>query len=228
MRNQNKQRGKKLPENAPVPAQGEKDKLEIVWKILPIILTVISIIFTVTYNYMVLSLSSAAEQRARQNQPLSYTLDSENRGMKYTFTYQGEEREIPAPTLKLHVQTGAICSVTPIRFDANGLEVEGTFGEELLDDKYYVTIDSASPGTIAYENGIAYDYFFLYIKSLSGEQTLDMVCNEIDLLTGEVSSKVYSRIDLLERDPQRTDMLAEMLNYYAQLHDLIEALPLME
>lgn len=56
--------------------------------------------------------------------------------------------------------------------DADGLEVEGMLREELLDDKYYVTIDLASPGIIAYENGIAYDYFFLYIESLSGEQSL--------------------------------------------------------
>lgn len=186
-----------------------------IWKLIPIVVSVISLIVSIINSIMTFSLTMASERRAIQNQALAYSITTEDLGMKYTYTYNGEERVVPAPSLKLKIATGAICSVTPIQFDDSGIKINETVTFEvensLVDREYYVTIDSESPGEVIFEGEIAYDYSFLYIQPLSGEPILDMVCHKINLSTGEIRSRVYHRIDLLGTDYQDSPVFSEIM-----------------
>lgn len=200
-----------------------------IWKIIPITISILSLIISAINVYMTFSLTSASERREVQNQTLSYSLVSEYKGMKYTYTYNGEKKETRAPTMILKVTSGAICTVTPIRFNENGIYVAETvtpYAEgSLLDKEYFLTIDSDSPGEVDIEGEIAYDYFFLYIQPLSGEPILDLVCHRINVLTEKVETRVYHRIDLIGIDPQDSHYFTKILNRYKQLYDLINELP---
>ncbi len=212
-----------------VTTKDQDDRKADIWKIIPIIISILSLIISAINVYMIFSLTYASERREVQTQTLSYSLVPEFAGMKYMYTYNGEEKEAEAPTLKLKVNSGAICTVTPIRFDENGIHVVPTVPmaveDTLLDKEYYVRIDSDSPGKVIFEGEIAYDYFFLFIQPLSGEPILDLVCHRIHMPTGQVGSRVYHRIDLLGIDSQDSAVLTEMLNRYKQLYDLINKLP---
>lgn len=200
-----------------------------IWERIPVVVSVIALVVSILNCFMTFSLTMVSERRAVQNQTLAYSITTENLGMTYNYTYNGEDIVIPAPTIKLKITTGAICSVTPIRFDDSGLNVAQTVTFEvedsLLDKEYYLTIDTESPGEIIFEGEIAYDYSFLYIQPLSGEPILDLVCHKINLSTGMVQSRVYHRIDLLAADYQDSSVFSEILKKYEQLHNLIGELP---
>lgn len=200
-----------------------------IWKIIPLAISILSLVVSAINTYMTISLTVASERREVQNQTLSYSLASEYKGMKYTYIYAGEEKETEAPTMKLKVTSGAICTVTPIRFDENGIDVAETLSltveDTLLDKEYYMTIDSASPGELVFEEETAYDYYFLYIQPLSGEATLDLVCHRINLSTGMVDTRVYHRIDLIGIDAQDSYVFSQILKKYEHLYNLIKELP---
>ena len=210
------------PSAAPVPKRD-------LWKRVPVIISAIALIVSIINCIMTFSLAKISERRAVQNQPLAYSITTENLGMEYTYTYNGEEITIPAPSIKLKITTGAICSVTPIRFDDSGIKVEETvtfeLEDSLLDKEYYLAIDTESPGEVLFEGEIAYDYSFLYIQPLSGDPILDLICHEINLATGTVQSRVYHRIDLLSADYEDSALFSDILKKYGQLHGFIGELP---
>lgn len=220
-------RNGKNAENTPTnSATATPGQIIDIWKLIPIAVSIISLVVSIINSIMTFSLTMVSERRAIQNQTLAYSITAENLGMKYTYTYNGEEIVIPAPSIELKITTGAICSVTPIRFDDNGIKIDETVTFEventLVDKEYYLTIDTESPGEVIFEGVIAYDYSFLYIQPLSGEPILDMVCHRINLSTGMVQSRVYHRIDLLGTDYQDSSVFSEIMKKYEQLYDLID------
>lgn len=224
-----KQKDKNIENTTTNPSATAPHQAIDIWKLIPIIVSIISLAVSIINSIMTFSLTMASERRAVQNQALAYSITTENSGMKYHYTYNGEEVVIPAPTIKLKITTGAICSVTPIRFDDSGIKVDETVTFEventLVDKEYYLTIDTDSPGEIIFEGTIAYDYSFLYIQPLSGEPILDLVCHRINLSTGTVQSRVYHRIDLLANDDSDSYVFSEILEKYEQLYNLIRELP---
>lgn len=217
------------PLAATVTTKNQDSRKADIWKIIPIAISILSLIISAINVYMTFSLTSASERREVQTQALSYSIVTEFTGMKYVYTYNVEEKEAAAPALRLKVTSGAICTVTPIRFNENGIHVAETMPttaeDTLLDKKYYVRIDSDSPEKLVFEGEIAYDYFFLFIQPLSGEPILDLVCHQIHMPTGKVKSQVYHSIHLTGIDPKDSHVFTEILNKYKHLYDLINELP---
>lgn len=184
--------------------------------------TIVGLIFT----WCQLRIAREEEERARRTEPLSYTLETINTHYEYVIR-QGEQTvSVPAPTLRLRVTHGSLHAVTVISFD-------GTAFHELSelpvqDDWEDCTVDITVPThTDTAENGLVYDYFFLYLEPSEGRRRLDLICTTISLDTYEVNSEVFHPLALIQTDFLQDGLPREMLSAYSALYDKLGELDLL-
>lgn len=129
----------------------------------------------------------------------------------------------PAPSLRLQVTHGCLQSITAISFDGTAfyelseLPVQEEWGNYTVD----ITVP---PHAAIAEDGLVYDYFFLYLEPIEGQSQLDLICTTISLDTQEVRSSVFHPIALVQTgflpDAPRREMLSAYYTLYEKLEEL--------
>lgn len=168
-------------------------------------------------------------------QPIVYTLSWED-STRYRYRLQsgGREWDFPAKTTWIDITRGGIRQIAALSFDGESVRVLNSFeiqaAKERRDratEKTRISVDTEPQYPPLTEDRLLYDYFFIWIEALSGEQRLDMICHVIDLESGQVSETLrWSRPQLLEYVPGAPENAREiLLERYWELARRAEALP---
>lgn len=140
-------------------------------------------LFGLFFTKSQLRIAESEEARARRAEPLAYTLEAVDTHYQYEIQWDGGAASIPAPAYRLRVSHGSLRSVTAISFDGREFHELRTLPME--DEWEGRPLDIAMPAQYVVEDGVAYDYFFLFLEPVEGPPQLDLVCTEISLDTWE-------------------------------------------
>lgn len=182
-------------------------------------------LFGLFFTRSQLRIAESEEARARRAEPLAYTLEAVDTHYQYEIQWDGGAASIPAPAYRLRVSHGSLRSVTAISFDGREFHELRTLPME--DEWEGGPLDIAMPAQYVVEDGVAYDYFFLFLEPVEGPSQLDLVCTEISLDTWETGSSVQRCIDLARRDFLPPGAQRDMLETYSVLRDTLKSLELL-
>ena len=184
--------------------------------------TVVGLVFTGFQVHLALT----GEERARRAETLAYTLETVNTHYEYEIQQGDQVVSAPAPSLRLQVTHGSLRSITAISFDGTAfyelseLPVQEEWGNYTVD----ITVP---PHAAIAEDGLVYDYFFLYLEPIEGQSQLDLICTTISLDTQEVRSSVFHPIALVQTGFLPDAPRREMFSAYHTLHEKLEELKLL-
>lgn len=212
-----------------------KEKIDFVLKILKGVVSVVVSIVSIFLTCAQYRISKTAEQREQRERGFSYSMDViyekiDNGQSRYNYHLQ-DGREIPAPLMQITVLTGDYKTMTGILYDGTTYQDISSFSSDPekrkdLDSHMSVSVIDKILETPLVQDDILYDYFFLYVEPVTGEPFLDLICNEVNLITEELERQVYyHRTDLLELDTLEDSPKKTMLSVYAKLYENIQNLP---
>ncbi|MBQ3545019.1 MAG: hypothetical protein IJA34_08560 [Lachnospiraceae bacterium] len=178
-------------------------------------------------------LSREANKINKKQEELIYNVVGGEEDMYYEMKIENSEIiKIPCKTTILDVKQGVIDILRVIVFDGNNITSMSEVEWEILDK---VRLTDKGLGTKVGENvtesdnGICYDYFFLYIKSGADTEHLVLVYTEINTNEGERNAsapKMKTKLDLLEIENSefKNNAYKEMMYNYQILHKRVEEL----
>ncbi len=177
-----------------------KEKIEFVLKILTGVVSVVVGIVSMFLACAQYRISEIAEQRAQRERGFSYSMDVvyeeiDNGQSRYNYHLQ-DGREIPAPLTRITVLTGDFKTMTGILYDGTTYQDISNFSSDpekrkKLDSHISVSVINDVLETPLVQDDIFYDYFFLYVEPVTGESFLDLICNEVNLITEKLERQVY-------------------------------------
>jgi len=135
------------------------------------------------------ALSYESAQRARIMEPIDYETDFVYDGTFYQIEEYGATFTIPAEELQLRITRGTVRTISALRHNGERLHFMYNADSDMIEaanrGEYIVIITELDPDPLV-ENGIFYDYFFLYMEPVQGAPIMDMIVIEVDIRSGEI------------------------------------------
>ncbi len=205
-----------------------KEKANKIIDIISIVLSVISIVFTVIIGINQYKLDKRSAELENIFRPINYVITlgvkkfnleiSDDHDMNYKISQYYPNIEFV--TGSIH----KMAIIVPQTGDYNVFSVAVPPGNYTIQE---IRTDIPQK-QLEYNMNYAYDYFFLYLEDANGDYVIDLIYYQIDLKNRTISDpKSYSKIDLLKINESNNDVNEkEMLKDYRELLDRIKELDL--
>ena len=188
---------------------------------MPVIQIVTTIIIALCAN----AITDEANMINRKSEPLIYHVVESSTIDKYIIDYYGEKFEIPCKSLGIKVEQGVIDVIRVIVYDGENLKIfdqpDYDFIKQFRMKDYTMDIEVEMNKTDIY-NGILYDYFFVYIKSGDGLESVDLVYTRIDIANKSADDqKIASKMEILKVGDENKEDIAyyQMIEAYRDLQN---------
>ena len=186
-------------------------------------ITIVGTVVGLLFTWSQLRIAQNEEVRARRSEPLAYTLEAVDTHYQYSIQTGSTVAEISAPSLRLRLTHGSLHAITAICFDGTAFHQIAPL--PFQDDWEDCTVDiTMPPQAVIADAAFIYDYFFLFLEPVEGQNQLDLICNTICLDTQEVQSSVYHPVSLVQLDFLSDGPQREMLSVYATLYQKLSDL----
>ena len=163
-----------------------------------------------------ISIARTTAKQAARAEALSFQLQAVEGHYQYEIIEDGNTCTIPAPSLRLSVEHGALRAVTVIQTDGVMCPSVSTLPMQSRWDGCIVDI-TFPPDTVIVEGDLIYDYAFLFLEPAEGDSELLLVYCIVSRSTQEVQTCFQRPVSLLRMNSQTDDAMRQMLSVYRSL-----------
>lgn len=184
-------------------------------------------VFGILLTLSQISIAMTSYQLAARAEALSFQLQAVEGHYQYEIIEDGNISSIPAPSLRLSVEHGALRAVTLIQTDGVMCPSVSTLPMQSRWDGCSVDI-AFPPDTVLVEGDLIYDYAFLFLEPAEGDSELLLVYCIVSRSTQAVQTCFQRPVSLLRLDAQPNGAMKQMLSVYRSLLSQLSSLQLLE
>ena len=180
-------------------------------------------VFGILLTLSQISIAMTSYKLSARAEALSFQLQAVEGNYQYEIIEDGNSSTIPAPSLRLSVEHGALRAITVIQTDGvmcpsvSTLPMQSRWDGCIVDTTF-------PPDTVIVEGDLIYDYAFLFLEPAEGDSELLLVYCIVSRSTQEVQTCFQRPVSLLRMNSQTDDAMRQMLSVYrsllAQMADL--------
>ena len=173
-------------------------------------------VFGILLTLSQISIAMTSYKLSARAEALSFQLQAVEGNYQYEIIEDGNSSTIPAPSLRLSVEHGALQAVTVIQTDGVMCPSVSTLPMQSRWDGCIVDI-TFPPDTVIVEGDLIYDYAFLFLEPAEGDSELLLVYCIVSRSTQEVQTCFQRPVSLLRMNSQTDDAMRQMLSVYRSL-----------
>ena len=171
------------------------------FKMITLTVSIVALISSAAFAMIGISISRSQEmlsresaERARIMEPIDYEIAFIDANTLYQIEQNGSTFTIPAKELQLRITRGAVRTISVLRHNGERLYYMYTLNTGTILDATnsgeWLVITTGLDSQPLVQDGIFYDYFFLYMAPVQGAPILEMIVVEVDINNGAILRNV--------------------------------------